>query len=336
MTHKGTVTLETERLILRPLTMDDFEAVHSWASNSANTRYMSFEPNSEEDTKTFLASAKLGNDFAVALKDSSKVIGSCGIYPDNANDTGKLGWILHMDYWKQGYGTELGGELIRYGFEDLKLRRIYAPCVAINYGSYRIMERNGMRLEALHRKAFWSRVDKEWIDSAVYAILAEDYFRTAKQPEITIIPYESANRDDMLFCYLSAKDAIATSYAPNKLNKPHLRDDLLNIEANYIQCGNIFYLAIDECDRVVGMLGTKTASPTDLWLKRLFIKPALKGKGIGSKLLAAVEKYASDKGVTTVHTRFADWYVEAARFYTSKGFVETEPDGDLRHCVKRL
>ena len=76
---------------------------------------------------------------------------------------------------KLRYGTEICGELIRYGFEDLELRRIFVPCAAANYGSYRIMERNGMRREALHIKKFWARVDKEWIDEAVYAILAEEY-----------------------------------------------------------------------------------------------------------------------------------------------------------------
>ncbi|MCL2409477.1 MAG: GNAT family N-acetyltransferase [Oscillospiraceae bacterium] len=172
--------LETERLILRPFNPDDFEAVHSWASNLANVRYMARGPNSEEDTRAFLARTKSGYDFAIVLKESGKVIGSCGIYPDKNNDTAELGWILHMDHWKNGYGTELAGELIRYGFEDLKLRRIYAPCAAVNYSSYRIMERNKMRREALHIKAFWARVDKEWIDEAVYAILAEEYFLSLK------------------------------------------------------------------------------------------------------------------------------------------------------------
>jgi [ribosomal protein S5]-alanine N-acetyltransferase len=144
MTHKDTVTLETNRLILRPLTTNDFEAVHSWASNPANTRYMGWGPNNEEHTRGFLASVKEGKDFAVVLKETGKVIGSGGIYPDSANDTAEIRWILHMDYWKHGYGTEFGGELIRYGFEDLKLRRLYAPCAAVNYGSYRVMERNGM------------------------------------------------------------------------------------------------------------------------------------------------------------------------------------------------
>jgi len=171
--------LTTKRLTLRPLTVDDFEAVHSWGSNPDNVRYMSFGPNVESETKAFLemsAKRKPGEDFAVCLKESGKVIGSGGVYPDKENDTGVLGWILHMDYWKQGYGTEFAAELIRYGFEDLKLRRLIAPCATVNYGSCRVMERNGMRREATHVKAFWARVDKEWIDEAVYAILSEEYF----------------------------------------------------------------------------------------------------------------------------------------------------------------
>ena len=178
--------LETARLILRPLSPEDSEAVQSWAVNPANIRYMSFGPNTEEQTREFLKTVRPGRDFAVVIKETGRVIGSCGIYPNSDNDTGELGWILHMDFWKQGYGTELGRELIRYGFEDLKLRRIYAPCAAVNYGSFRVMERNGMRREALHVKAFWARIDKEWVDMAEYAILAEEYLsaqdrRTAEQ-----------------------------------------------------------------------------------------------------------------------------------------------------------
>jgi len=168
-------TLETPRLLLRPLVMDDADAVDAWASNPANVRYMSFGPNTLEETRQFLASVRPSLDFGVELKATGQLIGSCGVYPDAANDTGVLGWILHIDHWRHGYGTECGGALIRYGFETLRLRRLVSECAAVNYGSYRVMERNGMRREALHVKAIWARIDKEWIDKAEYAILAEEY-----------------------------------------------------------------------------------------------------------------------------------------------------------------
>jgi GNAT superfamily N-acetyltransferase len=127
-----------------------------------------------------------------------------------------------------------------------------------------------------------------------------------------IITFEPQYRDDMLFCFLSAKDALG--------RVPALRDDLLDIQKNYFDNGDMFYLAIDYNQRVIGMIGTHTISTTELWLKRFFIKPMLKRTGIGSKLLAVVETYAQAKGITTIHTRFNDDYAEALRFYSSKSY----------------
>ena len=170
------MTLYTKNLTLRPFESEaDFVAVHSYGSNPANVRYMAWGPSSEEDTRVFLQSTKPGEFFAVTLTETGELIGSCGIHPTAEGDQAELGWILHMNHWKKGYGTELCAALIRYGFRDLKLRRIFAPCAAANYGSFKVMENNGMRREALHRKNFWARVDKEWIDEVIYAILAEEY-----------------------------------------------------------------------------------------------------------------------------------------------------------------
>jgi 8-oxo-dGTP pyrophosphatase MutT (NUDIX family)/GNAT superfamily N-acetyltransferase len=160
--------------------------------------------------------------------------------------------------------------------------------------------------------------------------------KTGATINISIAPYDNIYHDDMLFCYLAAKDAIG-NFAPDlQWSKPTLKDDLLDIQKSYFECGDVFYLAIDERDRVAGMIGTQTVSPTDLWLKRLFIKPELKGKGIGSKLLTSVEQFAAGKGITTIHTRFAKWYREAAIFYPAKGFIEVDSDDYLLHMIKRL
>ncbi len=151
-----------------------------------------------------------------------------------------------------------------------------------------------------------------------------------------MFPMSKKYLSDMLFCFLSAKDEIG-AYAPDdRFSKPELKDDLLDIEKNYLERGDAFYLAIDCQDRVVGMIGTNTVLQTELWLKRLFIKPESKGKGIGSKLLKAAEEYAVSRGIATIHTRFANWYREAAAFYPAKGFVEVDTTDYLRHMVKHL
>lgn len=169
-------SLESKRLIFRPLKEEDFEAIQSWAAVPENVRFMDWGPNSEEDTRFFIESARLGSDFAVTLKSNGKVIGSCGIYL-SMKETADMGWILHRDYWKQGYGSELARELVDYGFKSLKLHRITASCDAANYGSYRVMENIGMRREAHLLLARWNRVDEKWSDQYTYAILAEEYKR---------------------------------------------------------------------------------------------------------------------------------------------------------------
>ncbi len=67
MKHLGTVTLETERLILRPLTLNDFDAVHSGASNIENTYLMLWGPNSEEQTECFIEKTALNQYQELSL-----------------------------------------------------------------------------------------------------------------------------------------------------------------------------------------------------------------------------------------------------------------------------
>lgn len=182
--------LTTERLILRPFKKSDFEDVYEYSSNSENVKYMIWGPNNEEDTRNFINDCMQAEkitprkqyDFAVVHKESGKVIGGCGLYLNIRFDEAMLGWILNKDYWKQGYGAELGKALIKYGFENLKLHRVYATCNAENYGSYRVMEKCGMRREAHFIKNRFGRVGVEeiWYDEFHYAILDVEYDELAK------------------------------------------------------------------------------------------------------------------------------------------------------------
>lgn len=143
-----------------------------------------------------------------------------------------------------------------------------------------------------------------------------------------IIVYNEKYRDDVIFCLLYAKNALGKI--------PRLNEDLLDIKKNYFNNDDMFWIAVDGNNRVVGMVGTKTFTKTDMWLKRLYVKPEMKRQGIGSCLLATVEKYAKEKGIKTIHTRFADDYYEAACFYPAQGFVETKQSEGLRHLIKVL
>ena len=143
-----------------------------------------------------------------------------------------------------------------------------------------------------------------------------------------IIKYSHEYRDDMFYCYLSAKDVLSDAL--------RLRDDLLDIQKYYFDKGDMFWIAVDDHNRVVGMVGTNTTSKNDLWLKRLFIRSDMKRKGIACALLAVVIEYAKSKGIISIHTRFNDNYIEASHFYLTQGFIESERSDGLLHFIKKI
>ena len=144
--------LATKRLLLRPFTLEDVNAVHAYSKKESVTRFMVWGPNklkdSEDFVKSVLVSSKevplYNHDFIATLKDGT-VIGACGLYFKDLNKAPSLGWVIDDLYWNMGYGTEMGSALLRYAFKHLSIPRVYATCDSENIGSSRVMEKIGMR-----------------------------------------------------------------------------------------------------------------------------------------------------------------------------------------------
>jgi len=336
--------ITTERLVLRSYEPGDMAAVHyNLASDPDVVSYMSYSVcGSLDKTKKMMdewiryfseAVPGVWGLFVIVIKETGDVVGTIDYAEtDCESRSAEVGFQLGKAWWGAGYAAEALRALITYCFETVGLDRIWADYDTRNPNSGRVMQKAGMLYVGTSRQG---RIDRgDFISRSLYAIRAEDYQGKSKV-EVTVVPYDRKYRDDMLFCYLTAKDAIGR-YAPKQWSKPTLKDDLLDIDNSYIERGEVFYLAIDERDRVVGMIGTLAAAPGELWLKRLFVMPDKKGKGIGGMLLAAVEEYAVSRGVTAIHTRFAHWYREASVFYPAKGFVDSKEDEHFRIMVKYL
>ena len=136
-----------------------------------------------------------------------------------------------------------------------------------------------------------------------------------------IKPFQNKYRDDLIFMVLQAKDALG--------RVPGINADLLDINANYFEKGTMFWIALDDNDRVIGSVGySKTEKEDEAYIHRLFIKPNLKHQGIGTALLKVVEDEMKNKGinVSLVHlgTPKEDWF-ESYSFYPKHGYVEYEP-----------
>ena len=178
------LTLSTDRLILRPFRDDDFDAVHRYAGNFDNLRMTAWGPNTEAQTHGFLRTAQAqvrqsprrDFDFALERKDSGELIGGVGIFVDESGAQAEIGWTLRLEQHHQGFATEAARELLRFGFETLSLQRIWATCRADNTGSFRVMERCGMRREALLIQSRPGRPcdPLPWYDGLLYAILREE------------------------------------------------------------------------------------------------------------------------------------------------------------------
>ena len=156
------VTIETERLILREFTQDDFEALHEGASNINVVRYMTWGSNKEDDSWRFIQYAiqtqvvrpRIVYQFAITL--DGKVIGGCDFNINSVEHTeGEIGYLLNEPYWGKGFATEVAKALIKYGFDEHGMHRIIAKCDARNDASSHVMEKCGMKREAFlheHRK----------------------------------------------------------------------------------------------------------------------------------------------------------------------------------------
>ena len=107
--------LETSRLILRPLTLDDVNSCFKWTSDPRVNKYMIYPLHkSTEDTAAWinmLYENENNIDYGFVLKETGALIGSGGIYKKE-NDEWMIGYNLSFYYWNQGYTTEAISKII--------------------------------------------------------------------------------------------------------------------------------------------------------------------------------------------------------------------------------
>jgi ribosomal-protein-alanine N-acetyltransferase len=175
-------TIETERLILRPIEPGDWRAVHGFTSLPEVMRYLHDEPFTEDDARQFATrwSAQTGDGWpevmAVLLRADGRMIGYVPFEWYNPKyRTREIGWVFHPEHHGQGYATEAARAVLRLAFETLGLHRVVADCDPRNTASYRVMEKLGMRREAHHVNCV--QIHGEWADEYFYAILAEEWAR---------------------------------------------------------------------------------------------------------------------------------------------------------------
>jgi RimJ/RimL family protein N-acetyltransferase len=177
--------LSTARLVLRPYTMDDLDAVYDIQSRPEVTRYLLFDARDREQVRTALeervAAGRPGHEgdrlllaLAVVLPPAGPVIGDVVLFQvSREHRQGEIGYIFHPDHAGRGYATEAARAMLGYGFEAYGLHRIVGRIDARNAPSARVLERLGMRREAHFVQN--EMLKGEWSDEVVYAMLEDEW-----------------------------------------------------------------------------------------------------------------------------------------------------------------
>ncbi|MFN6465876.1 MAG: GNAT family N-acetyltransferase [Nostoc sp. DedVER02] len=174
--------LETRRLLIRDFVESDWEAVLAYQSDPLYLRYNNWTYRTENDVCEFVQmfideqkeQPRTKFQLAIVLKEENRLIGNCGIrVNDPEMREANIGYELNTQYWRQGYATEAAQAILKFGFEELRMHRIWSWCVADNLASVKVLEKIGMRREGhlLEKELIKDR----WHDNFIYAILEREW-----------------------------------------------------------------------------------------------------------------------------------------------------------------
>lgn len=180
------VYLETARLVLRRFTPDDLDAIVALDADPAVMRYLNggrptpLEEIRDDILPWWLAYYERGDAWgfwAAIERESGRFLGWFHLRPleTDAPDEPELGYRLVRAAWGRGLATEGSRALIDKAFEELGARRVHASTMAINTGSWRVMEKAGMRFVRLFHGEWPERIPGDEEGDVEYAITREEW-----------------------------------------------------------------------------------------------------------------------------------------------------------------
>ena len=173
--------LETERLVLREITVEDAPSILNYLSDKEVMKYYGLEPfqtvkDAIDEISWYqsILSNKTGIRWGITVKGQLEVIGSCGfLNVDAQHARADIGFELNQTYWGQGIASETLKPIITYGFNQLQLQRIQALIEPANTASQMLVERHGFVREGLLRS--YEYTCGKYDDLYMYSLLKRDF-----------------------------------------------------------------------------------------------------------------------------------------------------------------
>lgn len=185
MEHKGTITLETERLILRRFTAEDTEAAfRNWTSSDTVTKYLRWQTHKDISVTREYINFNLDNfnkpdyyNWVIelrALDEPGEPIGTIGAV-DIKEEIGsvEIGYCIGEKWWQRGYTSEALAAVMKFFFEVVGANRVWSEHDVCNPNSGKVMQKCGLKYEGTLRQA--DRNNTGLCDTAIYGLVKEEY-----------------------------------------------------------------------------------------------------------------------------------------------------------------
>jgi len=174
--------VETKRLILRPITIDDANDMFDYASDKEVVKTLTFPIHKTVEDSVFAIKefflTRVNNGvpeaYAIIHKADNKMIGTCDIHKISNEDIAEIGYVVNRKYWGQGFVTEALIELVKVSFTHIGVRRLEIMHATENPASGRVIEKADFRFEGLIRQ-YMKNKEGGYSDLKIYSILKEEF-----------------------------------------------------------------------------------------------------------------------------------------------------------------
>ena len=181
LTHKGTQTIETERLTLRRYRIEDAEMMYqNWACDARVTKFLTWEPHKSADVSRALLEIwckdyKKDDNYNWVIIYEGQAIGSITVVRHSDRDEfAEIGYSIGYDYWCKGIMTEAAQAVINFLFREVGFNRISIEHAVKNPGSGKVAQKCGMKFEGTKRQYFKAS-NGEFLDINEYSILRSEW-----------------------------------------------------------------------------------------------------------------------------------------------------------------
>lgn len=182
LTHVGTQTIETERLILRKFSYNDDDSMLKYWISDPNIQSLYSEPiyTNKQEVKGILdkyISSYEKNDYyrwAIISKEINECIGQIAYFlVDSKNHFAEIEYCIGSCFQRKGLAAEATKAIIKFGFEKINLHKVQISHNSINMPSKRVIEKCGFTFEGALRDYFY--FEGKYIDRLYYSILRSEF-----------------------------------------------------------------------------------------------------------------------------------------------------------------